>query len=75
MQFPSETTVSFQSVYYNDAASSNQQSIYMKSQQVKQSGELREKEREKEISRLTGREAEHWAEMEVAWVRNGRYRN
>ncbi len=47
----------------------------MKSQQVKQSGELREKEREKEISRLTGREAEHWAEMEVAWVRNGRYRN
>ncbi len=46
-QSPSETSVYFQSVYYNDTVSSNQQSIYANVQQVKWSGELREKERER----------------------------
>jgi hypothetical protein len=45
---PSETTVYFQSVKYNDAISSNQRNIKMKSEHVKQSGELRGKERERE---------------------------
>jgi hypothetical protein len=40
---------------------------------VKQSGEFREKdrEREKEINGLTERETEHWTEVEMAGVRNG----
>ncbi len=67
----SETTVYYQSVYYNDAVSSNQQSIYVNVQQVKWSGELREKGREIESSRLTEWETEHWIEIEVTWVING----
>ncbi len=47
-QSPSETTVYFQLIYYNDTVSSNQQSIYANVQQVKWRGELREKERERE---------------------------
>ncbi len=36
---PNETSVYFQSVYYNETVSSNQRSIYANSQLVKWSGE------------------------------------
>ncbi len=53
-QYQSETAVYFQSVYYNGTFSSNQQSSYMKSQQVRTEwGVAGEGEREKESSGLT----------------------
>jgi hypothetical protein len=67
----SETAVYYQSVYYNDVISSNQESMFVNVQQVKWSGELREKGREIESSRLTEWETERCIEMEVTWVING----
>jgi hypothetical protein len=55
-QSSSETTVYFLSDLFSDAVSSNQQSIYAKLQQSKQSGELMVKEgegeREQQINRV-----------------------
>jgi hypothetical protein len=46
----------------------------VKSQQVKENGELgrKEGERERQSKRLREGESVHWAEMVLAWVRYGR---
>jgi hypothetical protein len=71
-QTPSEMTIYFQSVYYNNNVSSNQESIYMKSQLMRTEwGVEREggREREERINRAGDRVLD---KMEMAWVRNGR---
>jgi hypothetical protein len=35
-------------------------------------GQILERERETESSRLEEREKQHWLELELAWVKNGR---
>ncbi len=60
-----ETSVYFQSVYYNDNVSSNQRHVHVNSQQVEQNGEQGRKVREGD--------REQWVsgEGEGALVRNG----
>jgi hypothetical protein len=61
-QSPRETTIYFQSVYYNDTVSSNHWSIYRKSQHVRTEygGRRREGEREKWISRERQSVGQKW---------------
>jgi hypothetical protein len=72
----SETTVYFQSLYCNDTVSSNQWSIYVNLQKVKQNGNLMEKEEErKRQQHINGVRDGALDKMELAWVKNGYQRN